>query len=61
SVEVASRICNVVAEALVLIATWRVTYNFRKVARLLDKEVSLSSLLLRDGASHIWFRYILKP
>lgn len=52
-VEVASRICNVIAEALVLVATWRVTYNVKKVARLLGKDVSLSSLLFRDGASQL--------
>lgn len=50
--EVASRVCNVVAEVLVLLITWRVTYNVRKVARLLNRDASLSSLLFRDGAPH---------
>ena len=58
--QVASRICNVVAEALVLGATWRVTYSIRKLARLLNMNIPLSLLLLRDGMSSLGLSFMIK-
>ncbi|KAH9829108.1 uncharacterized protein C8Q71DRAFT_449281 [Rhodofomes roseus] len=37
------------ADAIVFIVTWRRTYHVARLAREADIEVSLSSLLLRDG------------
>lgn len=54
---IATRVCVVVADALVLVATWYVTYGVRKGAGITEMKVPVSTLLLRDGT--IYFGAVL--
>ncbi|KAH9932619.1 uncharacterized protein B0H18DRAFT_1115847 [Fomitopsis serialis] len=54
---IVSSACSIVAEALVVLSTWRYTYGMKKLAREVNQEVSLTYLLLRDGT--IYFVMVL--
>lgn len=51
TVKDAGLICAIVAELLVLVATWRATYNARQLLRNSSSVIDtpLSRMLLRDG------------
>ncbi|KAH9840195.1 uncharacterized protein C8Q71DRAFT_746245 [Rhodofomes roseus] len=49
AIEIVTRACSTFADALVLIATWRINGGIKKLARQMNVNVSLTSLLLRDG------------
>ncbi|TFY57212.1 hypothetical protein EVJ58_g7170 [Rhodofomes roseus] len=57
-VEIVTRACSTFADALVLIATWRINGGIKKLARQMNVNVSLTSLLLRDGAPTVQERQI---
>ncbi|KAH9932575.1 uncharacterized protein B0H18DRAFT_986310 [Fomitopsis serialis] len=48
-----------VADAIVLVVTWRHTYGMKKMAAAAHLDVSLTSLLLRDGTVYFSIRLIL--
>jgi len=58
-VQVATRACNALADALVLLVTWRVTYKVVKLDRSLQGNSSLASLFLRDGSLYFGVLLIL--
>ncbi|KAH9929222.1 uncharacterized protein B0H18DRAFT_998295 [Fomitopsis serialis] len=47
--EIAARVSAMLADAVVLLATWKVTGGVRKLARGVDIDISMTRLLLRDG------------
>ncbi|KAH9925234.1 uncharacterized protein B0H18DRAFT_381498 [Fomitopsis serialis] len=47
--EIATRVSTVVGDALVLLATWRVTYGVKRMSHLTKSDIPLTLLLLRDG------------
>ncbi|KAH9841408.1 uncharacterized protein C8Q71DRAFT_328133 [Rhodofomes roseus] len=57
--QIATRACNAAVDALVLFATWRVTWSVAKIGRSTDLKVSLTSLLLRDGSVYFGVLLIL--
>lgn len=51
--EMATRISIIVADAIVLAVTWRVTYGVKKLsAARANMKLPLTSLLLRDGTAY---------
>ncbi|KAH9931016.1 uncharacterized protein B0H18DRAFT_872699 [Fomitopsis serialis] len=46
---IATRVSTVVGDALVLLATWRVTYGVKRMSHLTKSDIPLTLLLLRDG------------
>ncbi|KAH9841409.1 uncharacterized protein C8Q71DRAFT_736785 [Rhodofomes roseus] len=59
AVQVATRACNALADVLVLITTWRVTYRVAKLSRSMSVEPSLSKLILRDGSVYFAVLFVL--
>jgi len=55
--KIAGLVCAAVAEALVLVATWRATYRARKATDSSSMRTSVSGMLLRDGT--VYFGVIL--
>ncbi|KAH9907695.1 uncharacterized protein B0H18DRAFT_1076939 [Fomitopsis serialis] len=49
TLEIVTRASSTVADALVLFATWRINGGTKKLARQMNINISLTSLLLRDG------------
>ncbi|KZT74231.1 hypothetical protein DAEQUDRAFT_761661 [Daedalea quercina L-15889] len=50
TVEIATRVSAIVVDALVLLATWRVTYGIKRMSLLLQSNIPITLLLLRDGS-----------
>lgn len=57
--QIATRACNVAVDALVLLATWRVTYRVVRAGWSAQLKVSVTSLLLRDGSIYFGVLFIL--
>lgn len=49
AVELLTRCCTLVADVIVLVATWMKTFRVWREARGLEMAVSVSGMLLRDG------------
>ncbi|KAI0714122.1 hypothetical protein C8Q72DRAFT_891936 [Fomitopsis betulina] len=58
-VELLTKICSSSANALVLFATWRATGSMRMLARRLDQDVTLTSLILADGTVYFCVVFIV--
>lgn len=49
TVEISTRVSAIAGDALVLFATWRVTYGVSRVSHLVKPNIPITLLLLRDG------------
>ncbi|KAI0928584.1 hypothetical protein AcW2_004547 [Taiwanofungus camphoratus] len=57
--QIATRVCIIISDAVVLLVTWRVTFGVKRVA---DKErvnVSVTTLLLRDGTTYFGVLFVI--
>lgn len=54
-VTIASRVCLIVGDLVVLIITWYTTYGIRKAAAGIKVRTSLTDSLLKDGVSSARF------
>lgn len=48
-VAIVTRVCNIAAEAIVLLATWHATYRIKREATIGHIKVPVSTLLVQDG------------
>ncbi|OCH87873.1 hypothetical protein OBBRIDRAFT_735475, partial [Obba rivulosa] len=51
-VTVATRVCSIVSEVVVLLVTWLKAYSIWRDARRLNLRAPVATILLRDGTSH---------
>ncbi|EPT00191.1 hypothetical protein FOMPIDRAFT_90827 [Fomitopsis schrenkii] len=59
TVEISTRVSAIAGDALVLFATWRVTYGVSRVSHLVKPNIPITLLLLRDGTLYFGALLIL--